>query len=305
MNQRQMFVKTTKDNVLVYVSSPKADDGCYVEYCLRHLVKPYTDGGTYQNQDLWRLYELYTYKEEENAIIKDKPYCIINWGEWECALEIKDTPDFHGGFHGYEHLTKIVTKLDGKDFDFEKETDLTEAKKFEFIHYSNIYRQGTKDELVAEHVKHYTFENGYLSLKQELVWHQKVTILFAYLAMLPIRRTSDDTPAGEQLTDRVKIDKFDEIFDITKEGHNTKVSMQHEKELQNVSYAKIWGEKSGFTAEMTINCDYLPTNTFAVQNADCYNKLYFSYAGGGVGHTVKIGEKWQLETKYEIYKKLK
>ena len=79
---------------------------------------------------------------------------------------------------------------------------------------------------------------------------------------------------------------------------------EFEKELKEVSYAKIWGEKSGFNAEMTINCDYLPTNTFAVQNADCYNKLYFSYAGGGVGHTVKIGEKWQIETKYEVYKQI-
>lgn len=303
--KRKMFVKTLKDNVYIYVSSPKADEGLYMEYCLKHLVKDYTDGGTYQNQNLWRLYEVYTYKQENDEIIQDKPYCIINWGEWECALQIKDTPDFHGGFHGYEHITKLVVKLNGEVFDINNETDLIEAEKFEFIQYSNIYRQGTRDELVAEHIKHYTFENGALSLKQELVWHQDVTILRAYLAMLPIRRTSDDTPKGEQLTDRVIVDKFDEVFDITKIDHETKVSIMFEEELKDITYAKIWGEESGLYAEMTVKCDLLPTNTFAVQNADCYNKLYFSYAGGKTGHDVKTGEKWQLETKYEIYKKLK
>lgn len=301
--QRKMFVKVLKDNVFVYVSSQKADEGHYMEYCLRHLVKPYTDGGTYQNQNLWRLYEVYTYKQENDDIVKDKPYCIINWGEWECALQIKDTPDFHGGFHGYEHLTKVCVKLDGKDFNIDKETDLTEADKFEFIQYSNIYRQGTKDELVCEHIKYYTFENGCLTLKQELVWHQEVTILYAYLAMLPLRRTSDDTPEGEQISDRVKTNKFDEVFDITEIGHDTKVSITNEQSLHNITYAKIWGEKSGINAEMTVNCELLPTNTFAVQNADCYNKLYFSYAGGGVGHSVTTGDKWEIETKYEIYKK--
>ena len=139
-------------------------------------------------------------------------------------------------------------------------------------------------------------------MHQEILWKQTVTVLYSYLMMFPIRRTSDDTPSGDVISDRISINDNGKVYDIEKAGHNTELS-NNAAAKRNVGYAKIWGRKSGICAEISINCDFLPTNSFFVQNNNVYNKLYFSYAGDGVGHKVIPEDIWAIDTEYEIYRK--
>lgn len=301
--QNKMLIETDTDRVNLYVSHPKGRTGQYMQYCLRHFSDPYKDGGTYQNQDVWRLYEMYAYHTDSfGRLVQTKPYCILNGGEWECALRIDKTPDFHGGLHGYERQQSVFASVNAKDIILGKVSTPKVAECFEFVQYSDIYRQGTRDEVIAKHVKHYMLKDGKLMLHQELEWKQEVTVLYAYMAMLPIKRTSDNTPEGEPISDYVMLNESDTVYDVRKIGHNTGISSVADH-VRNVRYAKIWGASSGITAELHIHCPFLKSNNFFVQNTEAYNKFYFSYAGDGVGYTVHPGEKWEIDTQYEIYQK--
>ena len=149
----------------------------------------------------------------------------------------------------------------------------TRAHSFEFCQYSEIYRQGTKNELLALHKKRYFFSDGRLLLHQEIIWKQSVTVRYAYMAMLPIRRTSDDTPTGEIISDSVRINGSSTFYDVKETGHQTAVSTINAK-VRDVKCVEIWSDE-----------------------------LYYSYAGDGVGYVTEEGEKWELNTRYEVYYK--
>lgn len=295
----KIYAEIRKDYIDLYVTCLEAKNQSYVKYRLSHIVKPFTDGKIMQNQDLWRLWELYTYEFRDGKMVQSLPYKVMSAGEWECALKIVGTPDFHGGFHGYEHIIYVSARADGKPVSTDEQRDLW-TDRFEFTQVSRIVKQGTKDELVAYHTKRYLFENGEMTINQELSWATDCEIQFGYMAMLPIRRTHDDTPTGEQISDHIMINDDPTVYDVTKAGHMTPVSSQ--KNLASgVHRAKIWGETSGLVAEVSIDGDMRESATFMVQNNETYNKLYFSHAGGGNGYNIQSGEKWHCQSKYKIY----
>lgn len=299
MNNK-IFVQLEPKKIQLYIPIKSTEGTKYVQYCLRHFQKGYIDGGTYQNQNLWRLYELHVYeKEKSDGFRQVFPYAIVNGGEWECALQIAQTPDFHGGFHGYEHYTDVKAYADDKPIDCQEYKQIW-VDKFEFCQNSEIYRQGTENEVLAIHIKRYCFMDGSLYLHQEILWQQSVKVLHAYMAMLPIRRTSDDTEDGQIITDSVKINSSDEIYDVAKIGHQTSISFA-EKQMQNVTHAEIWSDVSKIKAEMYVSGNLLADNSFFVQNTREYNKFYFSYTGHKSGHLTYVGEKWKLDSQYKVY----
>ncbi len=238
-----------------------AGDGCF-KFELRRIAIPYTDGGIRQNQDLWRLYELYLYDKEGENRIYDFPIC--NKGEWECAVRIKDKPDFHGGYHGYEHLT---------DFEF-----LPRADKIEFTQSSKIILQGTKNEVIADHKKHYLFEEGTLTLTQHLKWHKTLPVERSFITMLPIRRKDGDF----QITDTVLMDGRE--YDVSMEGHG----FPHDNDVKT---ATVYGKESGIRVSVTVDFD----NLFFVQNTPAYNKFYFKNA---YDRDIIAGEEWDTASVY-------
>lgn len=298
--KNKIYLYSEKDKLNIYMHSSKGKEQNFMKYCLKHLIEPYRDGGTYQNYDLWRLYELYSTTSINGDFKDDFPHDIVNAGEWECALKIDGTPDFHGGLHGYEHQKSVLVKADSKEIELAKIHTLC-AEKFEFVQKSEIYLQGTKDKVIAKHEQHYIFKNGRLMLHQKILWEQELTILYSYMAMLPIKRTSDNTSDGDIVTDRVMINNSSKVYDVGKIGHQTGISSSGDH-VRDVKYAKIWGEQSGICAELSIKCEFLPTNNFLVQNTPTYNKFYFSYAGDGIGHKVKKSDLWVIDAEYEIYR---
>ena len=300
MSNNNIILKKSGDAIEIYVFNSKSGNDNCVKYCLRNIKKPYTDGGTYQNQDLWRFHELYVCKMGADGYPEQRlSYPVVNGGEWECALQIDGTPDFHGGYHGYEYWKNVTMSADGAEIEL-KDNEWKTVKEFTFCQESEIYRQGTQDELMALHKKYYVFKDGAVSLHQEIIWKQSVKILYSYLAMLPVRRTSDDTPTGDVISDSIKVNDLPTVYDIKEVGHNTPVSNNY-GEVIDVRSAEIWGKESGIVARLDIKCEYKPGNTFFVQNNPTYNKLYFSYAGGENGYITAKEEKWEIDTRYEIY----
>lgn len=300
-NKNMIYLHSEEDRLNIYMHNDKGRENNFMKYCLRHFEAPFRDGGTYQNRDVWRFYEMYSHTLKGEEFLSDFPYAVMNGGEWECAIRIDGTPDFHGGLHGYERAKSVFAKADGKDIELEKDYSMW-AQELEFVQVSEIYRQGTQNELMANHVKHYIFKDGKVSLHQEVLWKQDAKILLAYLAMLPIRRTSDDTPNGEQISDSFMINDEQTVYDVSLENHDTGMSALSDHK-RGVKYAKIWGEKSGVCGEVSINGTIFDTNHFIVQKTKEYNKVYFSIAGDGVGHEVKCGDKWEIDSLYETYRR--
>ena len=242
----------------------------YFRYTLKHIVKPYTDGGTHQNQDLYRLHNLYLCRKTENGFENIYDFPLTTTGEWECAFKIEDTPDFHGGFHGYEHQ---------KDFCVTPHED-----SFEVTQSSEIYLQGTRDELVALHQKHYRFREGTLFLHQSLLWKRPVRINRAFLTMLPIRRLEGDF----QITDTVLF--RGETFDVSCAGHQTKVSSGSREIGSEIT---VLGRKSGILATVTSS----PEKRVSIQNTPAYNKVYYYYTSDS---EVKEGDLWEMDSTYRF-----
>lgn len=294
------FVQIRPDLINVYMHNSKGKENSFVKLSLRHLKKPF-DGGIYQNFDIWRLYEAYAYEYKDGEMVETLGYPFVGACEWECSVRISSTRDFHGGSHGYEHQKEFFAEADGKPINLEEQADFW-VDSFRFCQKSVIIRQETFDDPICYHIKDYTFKDGAVEFAQELEWLIACNIQFAFLAMLPIRRTHDNTDTGEVITDRVMTDLSDKIYDIGKAGHTTDLSPM-ENRKSGVRWVKVWGENSGITAEVSIKRDALPdTDTFFVKNHAENNKLYFSYAGDGGKHDTEIGEKWNQTTRVELYR---
>ena len=255
-----MKINKTDNSIEIFMP---AGDGSF-KFELRRIAIPYKDGGIRQNQDLWRLFELYLYDKEGQNKIYDFPIC--NSGEWELAVKIADTPDFHGGYHGYEHLT---------DFGY-----LSYEDKFEFWQDSKIYLQGTRDEHIADHKKHYLFENGKLTLTQYVKWYKDLPVDRSFITMLPVRRLEGDF----LITDTALYG--DKEYDVSREGHDA----QH---VKNITTARIFGKSSGIEMSVTVDFD----NEFFVQNTPAYNKFYFKNA---YNRMINAGEEWNTKSVYEF-----
>jgi len=246
----------------------------WFRYALRRITKPYIDGGTHQNQDLWRLHKTFLYQKEQEAFSPVYDFPVTNNGEWECAVKIEGTPDFHGGFHGYEKQIRFALT--------------PEAEKISFWQESRILLQGTRDEPVAFHRKEYLFCDGKLSVKQYLEWERTFPIDRAFLAMLPIRRKE-----GAFLISDTACFQGEE-YDVSREGHRTPVSSGSKLRGKEIC---MKGKESGIVATVTFSEE----KPLFVQNTEAYNKVYFFYTQKS---EAKKGDVWQTETKYSFgYKK--
>jgi hypothetical protein len=294
------FVQIRPDLINIFMHNPKGKENGFVKLSLRHLKKPF-DGGIYQNFDLWRLYEAYDYEYKDGEMVETLGYPFVSKCGWECSVAISSLRDMCGGVHGYEHQKEFFAEADGKPIRLDTEADLW-VDSFRFYQKSVFIRQPTLDEPICNHIQDYTFKDGIVELAQELEWLIECNIRFAYLTMLPIRRTHDNTETGEDITDRIMTDLSDKVYDIEKAGHTTDISPLANRK-RGVRWAKIWGEKSGLTAEVRIKRYALPdTDTFFVHNNAEYNKLYFSYAGDDGKHNTEIGEKWNQTARFELYR---
>jgi hypothetical protein len=237
---------------------------------MRHIVKPFTDGGTHQNQDLWRLHKLMLCRRVGDGFENIYDFPLTTSGEWECAFKIEGTPDFHGGFHGYEHQNCF--------------TVTPEANRLLMMQESRIVLQGTKDEPVAFHRKEYECKDGLLTVRQHLKWERAVHINRAFMTMLPIRRKEEDF----LITDTA-LYKGEE-YDISMKGHKTPLSPGCKEKIYEMT---VLGKESGIIATVTSSfCE-----TFSIQNTEAYNKVYFSFARDS---HVAVGDEWDTVSTFRL-----
>lgn len=250
----------------------------HVEYQIKNEVKPYTDGGVMQNQDVWRI-----------VGVKIKGFEAYRDGAFETAIQISGLPDFTGTYHGYEKTESVGLYADNKKVSLGK----INANKFSVITRGYLVRQGTEDENICDFVRVYDFENGKLKLTQKFNWNDDFTFNNAYITMLPIKRTLNSDGTGLNVTNTL-MSSHDYIeYDVSTDNPNIPIKTR----TKGVGTVQIWGENIGVKATVKIKDPNIEPMVYLWQ-APQYNKVYFSY---GQNFSVNNGDKWEIETTFENY----
>ncbi|KAB2335092.1 hypothetical protein [Bacillus mesophilum] len=253
----------------------------------------FTDGGTYQNFDLWRLVKGYfgTFNGTTFTQIDE----FLNGGAWETAIKVDGYPDFSGTYHGYELMDSITYFVNGIETTFSVDK-LFDCVEFEIIYKSRLIKQGTTSEAIANVARHYRFNKDGVTLRQQFKWLQTLTIASGNVAMLSAKRFAvQGNNTSKQITDRIITDFDYNTYDVSQDGHNTPISG---KLVNNVHYAKLWGKISGYYADVKVEYDDdAISKKFNVSNSVSYNKLYFSY---GDGKVVNANEIWGMKAHFKF-----
>lgn len=276
-----IHIKSELNNVRFWLPTVKGT----LEYNFTRSNRPFT-GSLYENDDCWRLVEVWVCNDN---MVRTKQYSSITKGEIECAIRVEGAQDFVGGFHGYEKQLSSYILVDGVQFQL-GQTWEKNAQRIEFVQMSNLLRHGTEKEVLATHLKHYKINTEGIRLKQEVVWKQSVQLNSAYLGMMPIRRTSDSTPTGEQVTNKFMANDDYLINDVSAIGHQF-------NNFRQATEGTVWGETSGISAKMSVISTSGDGYMFCQNTAD-YNKLYFAFVESG--YMTEIDEKWNHELLIEI-----
>lgn len=286
---RNIHIDKKKSLFSLHLPVAKSNSDKYIKIDMQYF---FSDS---KSMDLWRLSRgYYVTKNADNTYSNVYSKEFLYPGEWECAImTTKDgqrNKDFMGGFHGYEKLTEVSLRVDGKDIDMAT-VGTFEGQTVTFTQHSQMFEYGTSRP-VALHTKEYLITGSTINVKQSVEWIETMDVVDSYLTMLPIARSLTD---GTQITDRLTIDDKPKVFDVSKTDKSLKI------EGKNVSKVSIWGEESGLRVDTEVTfAPLLAGNKFFCSMytpQDGYNKLYFNYSGKT---TAKQGDIWTSNTSFHF-----
>ncbi len=289
--------KPSDGNTAFQIYCPAGAENTYFEYGIGYEYKPYTDGGTYQNAELWRIVggKMVELNTQTGSVIKSDQ--VVNAGAWECAIEIDGLPDFHGTYHGYEKMDSIDMYTNNVKADINGVFNVW-VDTFKIIYRSKLIKQGTEADYIADVLRIYEWGPDGLKLTQRYNWLQSFArIKNAYLTMLPILRwTNYQDPSSKLITDTAYTDLDFIEYDVSGTNFQPGINAQ----IDNINQAVIYGTQSKISADVTVNYkNNQIKNMFNVSNAEQYNKFYYYYC---TGQGVNIGDKWEVESIFKFKK---
>lgn len=276
---------------------------------------------TNSNRDLWRLGQAYETDANQIRIREVTPD-----SEWLCAIRepnavIGAGGDATGGWHGYEFTTEAYWLVDGvyRAADW---AGTASPRRLEFIHKSDINRWGTSD-LLCRAVKHLTFDENGVDIVETLEWLPSgspivgpISLLSAWLPMLPIRRNQDGA-TGALITDHATRERAYQRLDVSEpnlsiEDVSTFDAGGEPTYTYDTARCTTWGDASGISAtsrmlssEMwtlsggeLVPLDPNPEAYFYIDiRAAQYNKHYWNV---GRSMTVNAGDLWRIHAHIAI-----
>lgn len=252
----------------------------YLQYNFAHYVNES------KNADNWHLWKVYAVDDSLSM-----RYEVVTSGEWEMALKLKDRSDFSGGYmHGDEIGTEITVLVDGKTVNPTSLTELTTFKSLRLVTKSNVYDPINNTTLIAIHGCERIFENGELTIKQNVIWQVNGELGSNYLAMFPIAKTVGDI----QIINKMYTDMDYSQFDLTQLSTNLYIN-----EVKKVT---AYGENTGVIASVEA-LEYPKGLTggdrFLVSDngGQNYYKMYFVAQQDG---SVASGDVWKSKVVYKI-----
>ncbi len=257
----------------------------YVRYDFAHTVIPSI------NCDVWRVDMAYAI-----ADTFVERFALTTGGEWECALHLRNAPDFSGGrAHGDEVMSSIVFLVDGELVDITELTDTTPFDSLVIAQVSTLYDPNDNVTEIAQHGSEHVFSIDGLTINQTVTWSVAEELGACYMAMLP---------AAKAVTNRVFTDK-DYVTTVADGTRQTKMGAKSATLYSTNSGVMMrfaidqYPEVSGGSASS--KKFFLLTDNTADQSGS-YNKCYFVITTDTSGAvTSSVGEEWKETTLYELH----
>lgn len=149
------------------------------------------------NSDTWQLGHTTACKIASDGTISDVVE-LIDGGEYELAMRENGAADYCGGNnHGDENTVTFKLFADGKqisDFSAAADGKLRPFNRIDAFDISLVDRCDTPGDNIAQHQKHWTFENGKVEVQQSLKFLQNLRLDVVLLCMCCARR--DQFPYG-------------------------------------------------------------------------------------------------------------
>ncbi len=246
----------------------------FVRYDIHHSVVPEI------NCDCWRIDNAYHCDDDLNEM-----KMLSEEGEWECAVALKNRPDFSGGImHGDEVFSDIKFVIDGKNKCLTELFDVLEFENMRIIENSLLFDPKDNTTVIANHGKEYIFTKDGLDLKQALTWQVADELSSCFLAMFPI---------SKRVTDHVYFD-----VDYTQ----SKIQNPPCYHVENCKRATLYSDEHNFYADFSVSeypHGYEGGDVCRVidNNGSMYNKTYFRICTAGKS---VVGQTWKSVTHYRM-----
>ena len=250
----------------------------------------YTENQT-DNVKMWNQRNVDLLDSELNLI---EP--IITEGEWEMAIEPKDSPDFIGGkIHGSEKLNIANFYFDGHKESI-VDGKIVHCDEILINITSDMYDPSNDSSIIGKHYKEYIITNNNIKITQKVIWLSDVILKTSYLAMLPAVR-GNDSVTPNQVTDKIYDNiSFDE-YDISTTDVDSYMTSHTYKGTKIVMY----GTELGVSISLECLIKNPPSSIFGyLRNVVQYNKYYFGYNDSSNETTMRANDKIEWTSTYKL-----
>ena len=282
--------KTEANKMSVY---QKGSGTNYIEYNFERETFAFDGSSPSNNLDCWRIKGAYECSADYLRL-----RVLVDIGAWECAIKEDGAVDFIGTFHGDDVLVDAFFIINNKEYSQSSLFDIDNPSGFEFVQTSNLYSCNTQTK-VASCYRHYQWFDNSVTVEQKITFVKPVVVKDAYLAMLPVKRTLDDTT---QITDsglRLYDGNVYHDPDMTTTSFSLNMTPASDGSL-----SKLWGKTSGVGFEVKMmKTPNLQNQDFYISNAALYNKFYFNAKGTGSAagtYTTQTNEAWQSVIRFTV-----
>lgn len=233
-----------------------------------------------KNADIWLVHPVYTVTD---SLETDRTVTVA--GEFECAIKIRNAPDFMGGStHGSEIMQSIHFFLDGKMVEPEEITELTEFSLLRIVEHSYFYDPTDETTFAATHGKEYIFDGEKLTINQSVKWVNDFSLVAGYMAMLPVAKA-----VSPYYIPNDTYQTYEAANEYIRRGGITSV-ISFDGDILVKFAIPLW-EMVG-TNLTDVGVFYITDNS-----TPNYNKQYYICTSGG---SVSEGDLWKTTTVYVI-----
>ena len=262
------------DNGHLYIYRKK-----FVGYVMYDFVHSIDDS---KNSNVWRIDKAYAVTDTLTL-----RFNITTYGEWECALHLKDRSDFSGGIvHGDEIVTDIVFFVNGIPVDITSYTDVTDIDSLSIVQTSNLYDPADSSTIIATHGSEHIFGEE-VTINQRILWKVDSKITACYLAMhLPSKSVTDRFYSDKNFTPETIANPLNKTTTKAKKVCVYSADGTVNTEMEVTEYPT--GYTGGDMLLMTDN------------GGNAYNKCYFVISNDSNGIDVAKNTFWKSQTIYRF-----
>ena len=299
----EMYAKKIGGRMDIYIG--EVGDTDFINYPFKKRFRQYKENEYPSAIDNWGIGALNLCKKDGGVF--DNGVAIFLGGEAELAASVTNGKDaskstYVGGtLHGFESIKEedgkrqLTITVDGQEFDEDGIFDLRKADRIVITQKSEMCQAYTITDPFAEVTRRWTFENGRLTIRIDMMILRDIDFAQAMFGMVCVlRRWEGDTKKQYLTRYAVKDSEPFKVYDVSDDFEN---NMSRDLAPRKITE---YGEMGWSFALAIDEADpYTSGGMFIGTNNNAYNKIYFDRVGK---HSAKAGEIISAQVHWEIEK---